>query len=184
MIRKIQNNRTLKSVITVFKTIISLIIILFVSVIFFQRVSNNKFTLGGYSIFTIISESMVPEYEIGDMVIAKKTDPKMIKREDDVVYIGKEKNFKDKIVTHRVIDIETRGDEIYFKTKGLANTTGDPEIKSDQIYGVVVYKSEVLSFFSRILNNSFGFYFLLFVPLAILLFFEIVDITNNKRKVK
>ena len=50
------------------------------------------------------------------------------------------------------------------------------------MYGVVKYKAVVLSFLSGILNNSFGFYFLIFVPIAFLIFLEIIDFIKSKEE--
>ena len=108
MIEKIKSNKVLKISMMIIKAIVSFFVILVISIIFVQRISNNKITLGGYSIYTIITESMAPEYKVYDMVIAKKNDPKTIKIGDDVVYLGKKSDFAGKIVTHRVIDIKTK----------------------------------------------------------------------------
>ena len=51
----------------ILKTVLTLCIIAVFSIILVQRVSNNKFTVGGYSIYTIISPSMRPEYEVFDI---------------------------------------------------------------------------------------------------------------------
>ena len=76
---------------------------------------------------------------------------------------------------NRVIKIENKDGEYYFTTKGIANDYSDPVISSDQIYGKVVYKPVVLSFLSGILNTKLGFYLLIFVPVAFLIFLEILD---------
>ena len=79
IINKIKDNKIIKLLFMLLKAIVTLVIILIVSIIFVQRVSNNKVTLGGYSIFTIVTESMVPKYEVGDMLLAKKTSFDKIK---------------------------------------------------------------------------------------------------------
>ena len=135
-------------------------------------------------IYTIVSESMLPKYEIGDMIISKKTSLDNIKLYDDVVYMGLKGDFQDKIVTHQVIDIKNNGGKYIFTTKGLANPTSDPEVSGDQIYGVVVYKTVILSFLSKIVNNTYGFYFIIFVPFAIMVFLEILEVMREKEALK
>ena len=49
-----------------------------------------------------------------------------------------------------------------------------------KIYGKVVYKPVVLSFLSGILNTKLGFYLLIFVPVAFLIFLEILDYIKRK----
>lgn len=184
MIEKIKSNKVLKISIMAIKAIVSFFVILVISIIFIQRISNNKITLAGYSIFTIITESMAPEYKVYDMVIAKKINPKDIKIGDDVVYLGKQSDFAGKIVTHRVIDIETKNGIDYYQTKGIANDIEDPEITGEQILGKVTFKSKILSLISRIVNNPYGFYFVIFVPFGIILVMEVIDIIEEKKSNK
>ena len=58
MIERIKNNKVLKIILMILKAIISLFIVIVISIIFIQRISNNKLSLGGYSIYTIITESI------------------------------------------------------------------------------------------------------------------------------
>ena len=175
------NNKVIKVATSVLKVITSFLIIIVISIIFIQRISGNKVTLFGYSMFTIVSESMLPKYEVWDMVLAKKVSPELIKVGDDVVYLGEKSNLKDKIITHQVIKKEYQNGSYIFETKGLANNVSDPEIKDSQIYGVVLRKSKILSFLSHAVNNIYGFYFIVFVPFAILLFLEIFDIIKERK---
>ena len=50
--------------------------------------------------------------------------------------------------------------------------------------GRVSFKSHILSFISRVVNNIYGFYFVIFVPFAILLVMEIIDIVYERREKK
>lgn len=183
-IEKLKNNKFLKGASLVLKGITSIIIIFVICIIFIQRISNNKVTLGGISMYTVVSESMKPKYKIYDMLIAKKVDPSTIKVGDDVVYMGEKSTLKDKIVTHQVIKKDYKNGKYIFQTKGINNDIADPEIEDRQILAVVVSKSNILSMISHVVNNSYGFYFIIFVPFVILLFFEIVDIKKEKMALK
>ena len=130
----------------IFRTILTVVLIVFLAIILTQRVTNNKTSIAGFRIFTVITPSMVPEYNIGDAIFTRTIDPSKIKIGDDVTYMGTEESFKDKIVTHRVINIEKAENGMYiFQTKGIANDEADPKINETQIYG------KVLSSFKRIL---------------------------------
>lgn len=183
-IKRIKENKFLNVLAMLTKAVCTFLIILVICVVFIQRISNNEMTLGGYSIYTVVSESMVPEYKVWDMVVVKKADPKTIKVGDDIVYLGKEGTFTNKIVTHRVIEIDKTSADIKFTTKGLANDIADPVIDDDQIYGKVLFKSDVLSFLSKLINNLYGFYFVIFIPFVIILFFEILDIMKEREQIK
>ena len=172
----------LKIIASIIKGIISLVIILVVAVIVVQRVTNNKFNLAGYGLYTVVTPSMVPKYNIGDMILGKQVDTKTIKIGDDVIYLGAVDTYKDKIVTHQVIQIEETTEGRIFHTKGIANPLEDPPVKESQIYGVVITKSVVLSFLSKIINSSYGFYFLIFVPIVVIVFLEVMDAIGGKNK--
>lgn len=178
--KKLLNNKKIQILFKTIKIIITILVLIIISIILVQRISKNKVTLGGFGFYTIISESMLPKYKIGDMIISKQVPASTIKVGDDVVYKGKEGDFKDKIVTHQVVEIK----ENTFVTKGINNLIEDPEITSDQIYGIVLFKPVFLSFLSRIVSNTYGFYFIIFVPLTIMIFLEIVETIKEKEEEK
>ena len=177
---KVSDNKFIKFLLKFIKVIVWIFVLLVIFVILVQRIFNNQVSIGSYRMFTVVTGSMDPVYKVGDVVISKEVDPSTIKKGDDVVYLGEKNDFKDKIVTHRVIKIEKKDNEYYFTTKGIANDYSDPVISSDQIYGKVVYKPVVLSFLSGILNTKLGFYLLIFVPVAFLIFLEILDYIKRK----
>ena len=96
-------------------------------------------------------------------------------RPDDMVFNGWISDYKGKIITHRVVDIKGTSGNYRFTTKGIANPDNDPEVEGKQVYGIVVKKLVILSFFSHILNNAYGLYFLIILPIAFLIFLEILD---------
>ena len=163
------------------KWILTFLIILIVSVIVIQRVSNNKFTLGGYSIFTVVTQSMIPKYQVGDMLLAKVVDTSTLKVGDDVVYMGQVGTFNGKIVTHQIVNIE-EGSPRKFHTKGINNMIEDPVVQEGQILGRVVFKLSLLSFISKIISNQYGFFFIIFVPIVVLVFGIIMDTVDDKKK--
>lgn len=183
-IDKIRNSLLYLLISTILKFCFSILIILFVFIVVVQKVSDNKATLGGYSIFTVVSGSMEPVYHVWDMLIAKKVDPSTIKVGDDIVYLGSESDFKDRIVTHRIINVRKTTKNLYFTTKGVANDVADPEINSSQVYGKVVYRSVILCFLSKVLNNIYGFFICIFIPFSLLLFFEILNFINSRKNCK
>ena len=174
-------SKILRMIWKILKWIMSFLIVLIVSVILIQRVSNNKFTLGGYSIFTVVTQSMIPKYQVGDMLLAHVEDASKLKVGDDVVYQGSVGTFAGKIVTHQIINIE-EGSPRKFHTKGINNMIEDPVIDETQIYGKVVMKLTVLSIISKLVSNQYGFFFIIFVPIVILVFGIVMDTVNDKKK--
>lgn len=100
------NTKFLKGIISIIKFILTVIIVGFIAIILVQRFSNNNLSIVGYRIFTVVTESMVPKYRVGDVLLVRQIGITEIKVGDDVTYMGKVGNFADKIVTHQVIKIE------------------------------------------------------------------------------
>ena len=109
----------IKAIINVFVVVF---VLSFVLVVCMQRFSNNELSFLNYRMFTVVSGSMIPKYEIGDVLLAKETKPEKIERGDAVSYLGTKGQFKDKVVTHEVIEIEVdENGKYWFYTKGVAN---------------------------------------------------------------
>ena len=150
------------------------ILILFVSIIIVvQKVTNNKESFFGYRIFRVQTGSMIPKYNIGDVILVKEKDIDKIKVGDDVTYKGESGSVKGLLVTHRVIDIEEVEGKKAFHTKGIANNLEDPIVYGNQINGVVQTKLYILSLICLLLNNKYVFYFCGVLPLTIYVGFRI-----------
>ena len=173
--------KTVKFVISTIKFILTIVIIVFIAVILIQRFSNNNISLAGYRIFTVVTESMVPKYKVGDVILVKEEEKSNIQIGDDVTYMGKIGSYADKIVTHQVIEIEMGNDGLLkFHTKGIANEDEDPLVSEEQIYGVVQTKLQIVTFLNGIINNMYGMYFLIIIPLAIIMFTEFKAFKEEK----
>ena len=154
---------------------ILIIAILFISItIVTQRVSNNEKTFLGFRLFKVETGSMIPKYNIGDVILVKETDINKIKIGDDVTYYGTSGAMKGKIVTHQVIEIREEEGKKIFQTKGIANTSNDPEISGSQIDGVVLTKLPIVGWITTILQDGYVFYFFGVIPLTILIFFTVI----------
>ena len=165
--------KIIKTIFSLIKTLVTLIVIGFVAIVLIQRFSNNNLSVAGYRMFTVVTESMVPEYLVGDVLLVKETEPDKIAIGDDVTYMGKIGSYANKIVTHRVINIDkTEKENIKFITRGIANDADDPQIEENQIYGTVVTKLKIVTYLNGIVNNMYGMYFLIIIPLAIIMFSE------------
>ena len=170
-LKKIKENKTLRIIGNILYMLMFVFVALLLLVVILQRVSNNNITIGGIRMFSVETGSMMPVYEIGDVIISKEIDVDKIKVGDDIVYQGKKGSFNGKIVTHRVKQIEKQEDGNYkIITQGLANEIEDPEINQTQVLGKVVFKMYVLSFLEKIVRNAYVFYFLVFIPIGILVY--------------
>ena len=177
-----KNNKIIKVLLTIFRLLFWIFTILILCVIVMQKVFDNKIAFKNIRIFTVATGSMLPEYKIGDVVIVGQKDFDKIEIGDDLVYEGKVRDYKGKIITHRVISINYDGKSYDYTTQGINNPEPDPIVNQSQVFGVVKYKPITLSIISHILLNNYGFYFLVFVPIAFLIFLEILDFIKSKEE--
>lgn len=178
-IRKIKENKVLKFIGNILYTLMFIIVVLMLLIVVMQRFSNNNIAIGGFRMFSVATGSMVPVYNVGDILISKEIEPEEIEVGDDLVYQGKQGTFAGKIVTHRVISIEKQEDGNYkIITQGVANNAQDPEINQTQVYGKVICKVHILSFLQKLIKNIYVFYFLIFVPVGILVYRNIKNIIS------
>ncbi len=173
-------NVVLKTIWNIFMKILTIVIALISIIIITQKVTNNKIGFLGYRIFRVQTGSMIPKYQIGDVILVKERDTKKIKIGDDVTYLGKEGATKGILITHRVKDIEEVDGQLAFHTQGIANNLEDPIVYGDQINGVVQSKMYFLTFICKMLNNKYIFYFCGILPLTIYVFFKVFKGSYDK----
>lgn len=158
-----------------------LFVIIVLILVAVQRFSDNKISVGGYRMFNVLTASMEPDYKVGDVLVSKEVEAKDIQLGDDITYLGKEKPFTDLIVTHRVVDLNKEADGTYsFITRGIANNVDDPVISESQIFGKVIYKVQIFSLLSKAINNMYVFFFIIFVPVVILVAIKIIQVKHEK----
>ena len=162
---KITTNKIIKIVLVVLYQIIVILALILTFIIILQKVSDSNKTIGGYRIFRVITGSMEPEYQVGEVVISKEVNPKDIKVGDDIVYLGRYGEYAGKIIMHNVIEIDTdENGNLIFHAKGLhSSSVEDPQIKEEQIYGVVKYRAGILTILYDLATNIYSVFFIILV---------------------
>ena len=179
-LKMIKESKIFKWIWNILYTLLFIVVVLMLLIVVMQRVTNNNITVGGFRMFSVATGSMVPVYNVGDILISKEINPNEIKVGDDLVYKGKKGTFNGKIVTHRVISVEKQEGENYrIITQGIANNAEDPEIDQTQVYGKVICKLHILSTLGKLTRNVYTFYFIIFIPVGLLVCKNIKNIINR-----
>lgn len=152
--------------------ILSIVILFITAIILTQNLTQNEKSFLGLRLFRVQTGSMIPKYQIGDVILVQEKDIDKISIGEDVTYWGTSGVMKGKLVTHQVVDIEMIDGEKVFHTKGIANNTEDPLVYGEQINGVVKGKLYILTLICSLLNNKYIFYFLGILPLTLYIFFS------------
>lgn len=104
----------------------------------------------GFKTYVIVSGSMVPELEIGDIVIVKTINPEELE-ENEIISFRKGQS----VITHRIIEIMETDNGREFKTKGDSNNTEDTEvIRNTEIEGKVIQKIPLIGKFALMLKSK------------------------------
>ena len=141
-------------------------VVMFLLMVCLQRFTNNEISFFNFRMFTVASGSMAPEYEVGDVLIAKETAPEKIKVGDSITYLGNKGTFAGKVVTHSVTRIKKdKNGKYIFHTKGIANLVEDPPVYEEQVYGVIVWHPKLLSFIYKIINTKYGLFIFVVLPI-------------------
>lgn len=124
--------------------------------IFIILIIFGAFMLGlfKYEPIAIVSNSMDPVFNRGDVVVLRKvnkTDLNKLKKYDIIIY-----SIDKQLVAHRVINKKEEKEELYFKTKGDANISPDLKwVKEDQIVGKYEFHIKYVGYPSVWLNDLF-----------------------------
>lgn len=171
-----------KKILSILEFLVIIIIVLFCLMSVVQRVLPRNMSLFGFRTFSIITASMKPELEIGDIILVKEKKYDKIKIEDTITYQGMTGEFANKIVTHKVKNIITENGKYIYFTKGLNSVSTDPSVYQEQVYGVVVHKFIILSLINKIIQNTIGFVIIVIIPLLYLLVSEIINIIKDGKE--
>ncbi len=134
----------------------------------------------GYKMYVIISGSMQPELDVGDIVIVKKINPNELKK-DDVISFRKGQT----IITHRIVDVENTEQKLQFLTKGDNNNTNDKDLVSEkEIEGIVVNKIKNLGKIVLKLRDKTLIIIIILIYYMFLMYDQSIQKRKNLRRIK
>lgn len=132
--------------------------------------------LMGYQVFTVISGSMEPVYNVGDLIYVKEVDVNSIKVGDDITFVLNEDLV---VATHRVIRVDAQRQ--HFVTKGLTNAVEDSPIHFNNVIGVPQFKIPWLGYVSNFIQNPPGMYITIAAGAVLILLVFLPDMLPKKK---
>lgn len=147
-----------------------------------SKVQGGPPTLFGHQMYFIRSGSMRPYLEIGDVIVSEKYDGGELSAGEDgdvVTYYGDVEG-RVELITHRVISVD--GDTVI--TQGDDNNTADAPITKDEIEAVMVYKTVIIDDIYGVISTTWGFWLLIFTPIALLIVSEVISLVKEIKKEK
>ncbi len=174
---KINQNRSFKSTIKFISTVLSwtvfTLLIVCIILLFYYFISMRIYALKGdkyaptYSLYTIVSPSMVPNINVYDVIIDLKVDePEELKIGDVITFVSESTESMGYTVTHRIVSIMKKEDGSYsYVTKGDNNLIQDSApVPYRNIIGKVALRIPQLGRIQIFIANSYGWLFLILIP--------------------
>lgn len=167
-----------KKIFNILGTVVLVLLVCIVILMFNARISGEAPSVFGYQVYRVSSGSMEPELMIGDVILVKAVEPSEIEIGDTITYYGTSGDFRDKYITHKVVDISGGygGMEYVFTTKGiLPGAVEDPLVSQSQVAGVLVRKIPFINSLYTFFLSDYGL--ITFVGIIIILFgYELISL--------
>lgn len=170
----------------VFYVLIAIIILLIVYVII-VNVYKKQDRLGDIPInfYTILTTSMVPKIQAGDIVITYKDKNDLYDEGDVITFVSEGNMTKGITITHRIIKKEILNGNYFYYTKGDANNTADTSpVSSSNVIGKVVLKIPKAGYIQQFMVSKFGWLVVVVLPCLSIIIYDIVKMFERAFKIK
>jgi signal peptidase len=167
----------LKKTLSVFASVVLWAIILLAALYAFTtlatRDDSHVASLAGFTPMVVESDSMLPTFASGDLIIVKSCDPATLE-EGDIITFHTIINNEYSLNTHRIESIiEDNGVRSYV-TKGDNNEISDTHIIADgDIVGKYVGKLAKVGSVMEVLSSSLGFLLIIVLPMVLFFIYQV-----------
>ena len=124
----------------------------------------------GIKPFVVVTGSMEPVIDGGDLVFTKTVDPAKLKANDII-------SFKsgNSVITHRIAELTKKNGAPVFITQGDANNTKDEDLVAyPQIEGVYLFKISRLGNLAMFMQTPAGMLIFVGIPLCAFIIYDII----------
>lgn len=138
--------------------------------------SNNRLGEVKINFYTILTQSMYPTIEAGDIIITYKNDDNMYNTGDIITFSST--GYSDDItITHRVTEIYNVNGEYSYRTKGDNNNSEDMNIvNSEKVIGRVIFRIPKAGYIQQFLVTKTGWIVVVVLPCLGIIIYDIIKI--------
>ncbi len=192
---KKNKNWVIKYISKVFSWFLLALLLFIAAFLIYYVVAANIYARKGeqfkpkFALYTIVSQSMVPNINVYDVIFDVRVDDiKKLKEGDVITFISSGYLNEGMTVTHRIVDIVETEEGLKFKTKGDNNLVPDAAlVEPGNIIGKTLFKIPQLGRVQSLLATTGGWLLLVLLPALIIVIYDIVKIfklTTVKKKVE
>lgn len=152
-----------------------------------QVLNKGYASIGGYSLFRVVTGSMEPEIFAGEMIASKSVDIETLDVGDVICFRSKSPQMLGRSITHRVIakSLDAAGN-VQLATKGDANLVADEYyVTQENLIGKVIWQSHTDSFFSDFVgffSNKISFLACIALPCLLIAGLIFRDCVKNVKR--
>ena len=174
-----QKTSTAHKILTIAGTVLCIILIpiLLINITLIVKSYINKDevpSIGGTFPLIVLTDSMYPEIESGDLIICRTAEADEIEVNDIISFFDPAGNGTS-IVTHRVIEIVEEDGEISFRTCGDNNNIEDKElVPTENLVGVYKMRIAGAGHIAMFMQSTAGLIICVVLPIILLVGYDII----------
>lgn len=131
-------------------------------------------SVGGWLPLIVLTDSMYPEIESGDLIICHTEEAENIKDGDIIAFFDPAGNGTT-IVTHRVTDVTTQDGTLAFQTKGDANNVEDAmPVPAEDLVGVYQRRIPNMGNVAMFMQTTQGLIVCVVCPIILLVGYDMI----------
>ncbi len=141
-------------------------------------------SIGGSFPLIVLTDSMYPQIESGDLIICNTAEAENIEL-NDVISFFDPAGDGSSIVTHRVVEIIEEDQEIFFRTRGDNNNTEDKElVPAENLVGVYKMRIAGAGRVAMFMQSTAGLIVCVVCPIILLVGYDLVRRRIYEKKKK
>lgn len=149
--------------------------------------NQRERNLLGYRAFIVLSDSMsATDFDAGDVVVVKETDPAALQPGDIIAYISQDPDHFGETITHKIRSLTTDlAGEPGFVTYGTSTDTDDKTVVTyPYILGKYQFRLPKVGTFFQFLKTGPGYILCILVPFLLLILMQCGDCVRLFRQYK
>lgn len=176
--------QTLNKTINIIIDVLIIVMLIFSAVVAGLAIASKSDgvpNLFGYAPLSVQSDSMVPTFESGDLIISKVVDDETDLNEGDIITFVQNIDGEDVLNTHRIVDIKDIDGTLLYETQGDNNEYVDENL-SLRINILAKYNNTCFKGLGTVydfLTGQLGFFLVILLPLIIFFIYEVIRVVRN-----
>ena len=174
-----QKSSVRHKVLTIIGTVLCIILIpvLIINLTLIAKSFINKDevpSIAGTMPLIVLTDSMYPEIESGDLIICKTIKAEDVKLDDVISFFDPAGNGTS-IVTHRVIEIVEEEGTLSFRTKGDNNNTEDKNlVPAENLVGIYKSRIPAAGHVAMFMQSTAGLIICVVLPIILLVAYDLI----------